>query len=297
VALSATAVEIESQPDCWAQAVEIAPTHAAALPAPGERVAVTGCGTSWFVAMAYASLREKAGQGVTDAFASSEFPVDRDYDRVVVISRSGTTTEVLDLLAALKGRTTTVAITCTLESKVVGLADHVIELPFADEDSVVQTRSATSAIALLRASLGEDLTAAIADAKTALTEPLGNLPEAEQFTFLGLGWTIGLAHEAGLKLREACQLWTESYPSMEYRHGPIAIAEPNRVTWVFGQAPEGLAEDVARTGATFFTNDLDPLAQLVLAHRLATAVAERKGLDPDRPRHLTRSVILSTTNP
>nr|WP_231949836.1 SIS domain-containing protein [Alloactinosynnema sp. L-07] len=296
--MSASVVEIESQPDCWARAVDIAPTHAAALPTPGERVAVTGCGTSWFVAMAYAALREEAGQGVTDAFAASEFPVDRDaYDRVVVISRSGTTTEILDLLSALRGRTTTVAITATVGAPVVGLADHVIELPFADEESVVQTRSATSVVALLRASLGEDLTAAIADAKSALAEPLGALPESDQFTFLGQGWTVGLAHEAGLKLREAAQVWTESYPSMEYRHGPIAIAEPNRVTWVFGQAPKGLADDVAATGATFVTNDLDPLAQLVLAHRLAIAVADRKGLNPDRPRHLTRSVILSPLNP
>jgi len=37
---------------------------------------------------------------------------------------------------------------------------------------------------------------------------------------------------------------------------------------------------------------LDPLAQLVLAQRLAVAMAERRGLDPDRPRHLARSVII-----
>ena len=37
----------------------------------------------------------------------------------------------------------------------------------------------------------------------------------------------------------------------------------------------------------------DPLAELVRAQRLAVAVAEGKGYDPDRPRHLTRSVVLS----
>ncbi|MBC6450695.1 SIS domain-containing protein [Actinokineospora xionganensis] len=294
--MSASAEETSSQPECWIRAADAVAQHQAVLPREGERVAVTGCGTSWFVAMAYASLREGAGHGTTDAFAASEFPVGRtDYDRVIVITRSGTTTEVLTLLEALRGGAKTVAITATEGSPVTKLADHAIELPFIDERSVVQTRSATSVLALLRASLGEDLTKAVADAREALTRPLGDLPAADQVTFLGQGWTVGLAHEAALKLREAAQVWTESYPAMEYRHGPVSIAEPGRLTWVFGPAPEGLPEDVAATGATFVTDDLDPMAQLVLAHRLALAIAERKGLDPDSPRNLTRSVILAAT--
>ena len=64
--------------------------------------------------------------------------------------------------------------------------------------------------------------------------------EAEQFTFLGRGWTCGLAQEAALKMREAAGAWTEAYPAMEYRHGPISIAGPGRVTWMFGDVPEGL---------------------------------------------------------
>ncbi|MGH3859646.1 SIS domain-containing protein [Actinokineospora sp.] len=294
--MSASAEETSSQPECWIRAADAIAEHQAVLPREGERVAVTGCGTSWFVAMAYAALREGAGHGTTDAFAASEFPVGRtDYDRVIVITRSGTTTEVLTLLDALRGRTKTVAITATEGSPVTKSADYAIELPFIDERSVVQTRSATSVLALLRASLGENLTQAVADAREALTRPLGDLPAADQITFLGQGWTIGLAHEAALKLREAAQVWTESYPAMEYRHGPVSIAEPGRLTWMFGPAPEGLPEDVAATGATFVTDDLDPMAQLVLAHRLALAVAERKGLDPDSPRNLTRSVILAAT--
>ncbi len=59
-----------------------------------------GCGTSWFVAQSYAWLREAGGQGRTDAFAASEAFVDRDYDAIVAITRSGTTTEVLELLDA-----------------------------------------------------------------------------------------------------------------------------------------------------------------------------------------------------
>lgn len=94
-------------------------------------------------------------------------------------------------------------------------------------------------------------------------------------------------------MREAALAWTESYPAMEYRHGPISIAAPSTATWMLGDAPVGLAEQVDSTGARWIEGKLDPLAELVRVHRLAVAVAAAKGLDPDQPRNLTRSVILA----
>ncbi|WP_219601673.1 SIS domain-containing protein [Nonomuraea indica] len=286
-----TEAEIASQPDCWRRAVEDVPSGV--LPEPGERVAVVGCGTSWFVAMAYAALREAAGQGETDAFAASEMPAGRRYDHVLALTRSGTTTEVLDLLQRVGGRTT--AITADPETPVMRAAGRVVVLDYADERSVVQTRFATTQLALLRASLGEDLGQAVADAERAVADPLDTaLVEAEQITFLGSGWSVGLAHEAALKMREASRSWTEAYPAMEYRHGPISIAGPGRVTWMFGQAPEGLREQVEATGGAFRQSGLDPMAELVTAQRVSVARAFARGLNPDEPLHLTRSVILSS---
>lgn len=285
-----TRAEIESQPTVWRKAAALAAV-ATGMPVPGERVAVIGCGTSWFMAQSYAALREGAGQGVTDAFTATELPAGREYDRYVTISRSGTTTEIVELLA---GTTVpSVLLTAVAGGPAAVHADHEIVLDFADEESVVQTRFATSALLLLRASLGEDVSAAVTDAEAALAAPLpSSWVDADQITFLGTGWTIGLAHEAALKLRESSQSWTESYPAMEYRHGPIAIAQPGRLTWVFGQAPEGMAAQVAETGAEFVTSALDPMAHLVLLHRLAVERADARGLDADSPRSLTRAVIL-----
>ncbi|WP_159765800.1 SIS domain-containing protein [Streptomyces sp. HM190] len=288
--------ELNSQPECWSRAVADAAAHARSLPAAGERVALVGCGTSYFMAQAAALLRERARQGETDAFAASEFPYGRAYDRVVALTRSGTTTEVLDLLGALRGRMRTTAITADPDTPVMSAADDLVVLDFADERSVVQTRFATTALTLLRAHLGLPVDGAVADARTALEAPL---PEgvvgSDQFTFLGRGWTVGLAHEAALKMREAALAWSEGYPAMEYRHGPISVTTRGTVTWMFGRAPDGLAEQVRGTGATWVAGRLDPLAELVRVQRLAVAVAAARGLDPDRPRHLTRSVILDPT--
>ncbi|MGY5006906.1 SIS domain-containing protein [Streptomyces sp. 900105755] len=286
--------ELNSQPECWTRAAAEATRRAHALPAPGERVAIVGCGTSYFMAQAAAVLRESAGHGETDAFAASEFPHGRSYDRVLALTRSGTTTEVLDLLGELKGCTRTAAITADPGAPVTGAADDLVVLDFADERSVVQTRFATSAFTLLRAHLGLHTDAVAADARTALSTPLPpELVECGQFTFLGRGWTVGLASEAGLKMREASLSWTEAYPAMEYRHGPISITTRATATWMFGPAPAGLAQQVAATGGLWIQGALDPLAELVRAQRLAVAVAAARGLDPDRPRHLTRSVILT----
>jgi len=287
------AAELASQPAVWREVAALAPDFAEVLPQKGERVAVVGCGTSWFIAMSYAVLREQAGLGLTDAFAGSEYPADRQYDRVIAISRSGTTTEIVDLLAQLKGAQTTVLITAVADSPATVDADHVIAMPFADEQSVVQTRFATSALTLLRANLGHDIEDLAVQCERALEIDIDDLLSADQVSFIGRGAAIGLTFEAALKTREAAQFWAESYPAMDYRHGPIAIAQPGRLVWSLGEAPEGLVDDVAATGATWVQHDLDPQAGLVVVHRFAVAKALALGLDPDHPRSLTRSVILA----
>ncbi|MDG4856916.1 SIS domain-containing protein [Streptomyces sp. T-3] len=285
--------ELNSQPECWERAAASAVGHGPVLGTPGERVALVGCGTSYFMAQSVAALRESAGLGETDAYAASEYPVGRTYDRVIALTRSGTTTEVLDLLVRLRGSARTTAITADPHTPVITATDDVVVLDFADEESVVQTRFATTAFTLLRAHLGLHTPQAVADARAALAEALPEgLVECSQFSFLGQGWTNGLAQEAALKMREASLSWTEVYPAMEYRHGPISISTTGTATWMFGTAPEGLAEQVEATGALWIAGTLDPLAELVRAQRLAVAVAAARGLDPDSPRHLTRSVVL-----
>ena len=198
------------------------------------------------------------------------------------------------LLDRLRGTVPTVAITAVPDAPVAWAADDVIDLGFADEESVVQTRFATTELALLRAHLGEDLSTAADAAERVLAAPLpAELLAARQFTFLGAGWTYGLANEAALKLREAASMWTESYPAMEFRHGPVAVTGEGSVVWLLGTSPDGLGEEIAAAGGTAWVGSEEPMAELVRVHKLALALARARGLDPDRPRNLTRSVILT----
>jgi fructoselysine-6-P-deglycase FrlB-like protein len=288
--------EIASQPECWSNAIDLAASlvTSGTLPVPGERVAVVGCGSSLNVARVYARLREIAGHGPTDAYPASEVLTSRHYDHMLFVSRTGTTSEVLAALRHAPAGVVTTSLTADKTASLATETNNSVLLDFADERSVVSSRFITTAIVLLRAHLGEDVgfLPAAAAAELARPEPAG-LAGHEEYTFLGCGWASFVADEAALKLREASQTWAESYPAMEYRHGPISVSDENTVVWAIGDIPESLAADAARTGATVLAPGGDPLTGLIGAQRLAATLAARKGIDPDHPRALSRSVILA----
>ncbi len=286
--------DIASQPGIWTLAAELARAESASLTRHGARLAVIGCGTSYFVAQAIAALREFRGLGESDAFPASEFPADRQYDEVIAISRSGTTTEVVRALEAVPPSCPSLALTGLAGSPVARAASKAVILDFANEKIVVQTRFATAVVAFARTWLGDDLAPVASAVQDAAGEPLPVDPERfEQFVFLGKGWTSGLASEAALKVRESAGVWAESYLAMEYRHGPISATSASTLVWAFGDVDPGVLEATARTGATIRANGDDPLAELVLAQRMAVALALARGRDPNAPRHLTRSVVLN----
>jgi fructoselysine-6-P-deglycase FrlB-like protein len=79
---------------------------------------------------------------------------------------------------------------------------------------------------------------------------------------------------------------------MEFRHGPISLATERSLVWILGSPDPTIADDAASTGAMVRVASFDPMAELILVHRLAIEIAAAKGLDPDHPAHLTRSVVL-----
>ncbi|QNO37695.1 SIS domain-containing protein [Protaetiibacter sp. SSC-01] len=292
--MNITSLEIESQPDIWRRSLDLLDDATRMLTRSGERMLVIGCGTSAFVAESFALLREAAGFGETDAAYASEPRPWRPYDAVLGISRSGTTTEVIDALREVPEGVRKIVVTGVADSPVAELADEVLLLDFADERSVVQTRFPTTFLFLARAAFGDDVSALPDEASEALATGAPQTPEGfDHIVYLGRGWTYGLAQEAALKVREAAQAWAESYPLLDYRHGPLAVAHPGSLVWLLGVRDDDLARDIEATGAQVVQSDADPLVQLALAQQLAVDTAVSRGLDPDKPRHLTRSIVLS----
>ena len=119
---SATAREVASQPDVWRRTLALPDAELAALPAAGEAVLGLGAGTSYYVMDSYARRRQELGAGLTRAAIASELDDQGAYDRVLYLSRSGTTSDVLALHPRFAGRVRTTALSGTPGSPIVEAA-------------------------------------------------------------------------------------------------------------------------------------------------------------------------------
>ncbi|MGB8475188.1 MAG: SIS domain-containing protein [Candidatus Acidiferrum sp.] len=236
------------------------------------------CGSSYYLSQAIAAQWAGLLQTVCTALPASELlfapgeALRRTGARqVVFISRSGKTTEVMRAAELLKGSKTirTLGVTCSESSVLQELCTHTLKLPWADEKSMVMTRSFTSILLLL-----ERLAAKFAgDAR--LASALDGLPEktarwlAENadkiralgarrrfadFVFLGQGAHYWLAQEAALKITEMSSSYAQAYHTLEFRHGPKSIASGETlITFLLSEAAEkeesAMLDEVKKLGA------------------------------------------------
>jgi glucosamine--fructose-6-phosphate aminotransferase (isomerizing) len=133
----------------------------------------------------------------------------------------------------------TIGVTCSENSALEELCTHTLKLPWADEKSMVMTRSFTS-ILLFFERLGAKIAgdAGLAAALEGLPEKtaawlaanadkiraLGTKRRFADFVFLGQGAHYWLAQEAALKLTEMSSSYAQAYHTLEFRHGPKSIA-------------------------------------------------------------------------
>jgi glucosamine--fructose-6-phosphate aminotransferase (isomerizing) len=296
----------------------------------GSRIVITGAGSSYYIAqIAAASMRALCGLPAV-AVPLSEvllrpleiFALDDMANQpIVVVSRSGSTTEALDVVEASQARDQhTLAVTCRPNSPLASLADSMLAVPEADEEAIVMTRSfaaLTSLLMRLGTRLGAPTFSGDLDAIPAawpetapFVERALELASADpsRVVVLGGGAAYGLANEAVLKLTETSQVPASSFHPLEFRHGPISVCEPGMlVVGLLGGPVEAterkVVDEAAGLGATTWLlgpdgpgRDLHHIARLPLMlhalQALALGVAIRRGADPDAPRHLSQVVVL-----
>ncbi|MEZ5094276.1 SIS domain-containing protein [Nocardioides sp.] len=332
-ALSHTEREICSQPEVWRETLDALDVSAAdRLVRDSDDVVVTGCGSTYYLALSAAALLRAAGVRAW-AVPSSELltpaglPVpDQSRATLLAFSRSGTTTETVRAAeqALAAGTGTVAAVTCDPDSTLAELATLGWHAPAAAERSVAQTRSFGS-----MQLIGQALAATVAggplddlrrlpgiaadllDSSRASMADLARDPALSAYFFLGSGPLFGLASEAMLKLKEMSLTSSEAYHTLEFRHGPMSMCGPE--TAVVGLLDPARAvleravfDDIAPFGPRILTvgagaevsvpTDLDPYAAPVLhllpLQLLALERALAKGLDPDSPRHLVAVIRL-----
>ncbi|MFJ8515609.1 SIS domain-containing protein [Lysinibacillus xylanilyticus] len=239
-------------------------------------VLFTGCGTSFYLAIAAARYYQAATGEVAVAVPASELFLHTDTHilsnkkyNIIGISRSGTTSEIIMALEHLNGSDNirTMAVTCNGDTPMAEVANEVIALNDISEKSVVMTQSFSNMLYALqlyaakisqRVELMNQLEKIPALVKTALDngEQLKQVTEdltKKRFIFLGSGAYNGLAKEATLKLKEMTQTECESYSNLEFRHGPISIVDEATVVILFTQKEtkdfdQALIKDIQKLG-------------------------------------------------
>lgn len=242
--------EIMSQPEAWQEALaafdaEERRLHAWLASSAFDAIIVTGCGSTYYLALTAACLLRQAGLNAL-ACPASELLLHRgsvcppgQKALLLSISRSGTTSETVRAQAKFKSDIggPVLTVTCDRGSPLAQNADLAISIDGAQEDSVAQTRSFSSmlvAVQQLAASLG-NRDAALAPSLPAvcrdILEHYGELARSlaendsiDKFFFLGSGALYGIACEAMLKMKEMSLSYSEAYHTLEFRHGPMSMA-------------------------------------------------------------------------
>ncbi len=247
---------------------------------------------------------------------------------LLAFSQSGESPDVVEAVRAYRGLgVLTVALVNRTESPLAQAAEVVLPLHAGEERAVAATKSLLAmlaATAQLLAHLLEE--PRLKEALPALPEALAKalavegsleyLEEAENLFALGRGFAYPVALEAALKLKEVAGLHAEGFSAAEFLHGPQALLEPGFPVLALVQRDEALEgvlatlEGLKAKGAHLLVLSPEPEA-LALAHTplrlpvalppeltplllaqglypLAEALARARGLDPDRPRHLTK---------
>lgn len=336
--------EILSQPQVWVETIRrLQKLDPSGYPniADYDQVVFSGCGSTYYLSRWAARVCESVHGVISRAVPASDlllFPETWWHagkrTLFVTVSRSGETTETIRALEHFQAANLgdVIVVTCHPECHLAQLAQNVIPVPDAQEQSVAQTRSFSTmllaVIWLITRDIPSDLPAVFSEVgqqliteNIALAEQIGRDESIERFFFLGSGPMYGLANEAMLKMKEMSLSYSESFHFHEFRHGPMSMVDGHSL--IIGMVSDSaraqqytlLREMKAMGARTFGLQDMgDPKAKealddqvlfrsgiaeiwrapfyLPILQLMAYERAIHKGLDPDLPNNLKSVVVL-----
>lgn len=306
-----------------------------------KRITFVACGTSHHASLVGKYLFEALLGLPTDVVLASEFEFSEgaiDPDSLLIfISQSGETADTLKALKIANKKAKTLAIVNVLGSTATREADYVIFTRAGPEIGVAATKtyiSQLTCIYLLAACMGKnrellDELQQIPDyMKTVLLleedikEMAAKYKDAQDFFFIGRGFSYPTAMEGALKLKEITYIHGEGYAAGELKHGPLALIDDD--VPVVAVVPPGKShdrtlsnvEEVKARGArviglgseddqvlSYEASDMikfpsqireliSPLLYVVPLQLLSYHMSVQRGIDPDKPKNLAKCVTV-----
>ena len=314
-----------------------------------DNILITACGTSWHSALIGEHMLESLARIPVEVEYASEFryrnPIITDKTLCIVISQSGETADTLAAMREAKSRgARTYGIVNVVGSTIARESDGGIYVHAGPEIGVASTKAFTSqviALLLFTLKLGRLRTLSVVDGRE-IIEEMQRLPQkiqsildrapdiekiaeefkdAQNFLYLGRGYSFPTALEGALKLKEISYIHAEGYPAAEMKHGPIALIDERMPVVfitphdsVFDKVVSNVQEVKARGGRVIAitTRDEDvlngkldyefripetkdmltPVLASVPLQLLAYYIAVKRGANVDQPRNLAKSVTV-----
>ena len=306
-----------------------------------QRICFVACGTSYHASLTGKYLLESLAGIPTDVILASEFKYSantlNDKTLVIFISQSGETADSLKALDVANQTSKTLGIVNVAGSSITRRAQYVIQTQAGPEIGVAATKTYVAQLTAVY------LFAALISKNEELLEELDKVPDfidevlenvdfikqlskrynyADDFFYLGRGYTYPTALEGALKLKEITYIHGEGYAAGELKHGPLALIDEDIPVVVV--IPPGDAykktmsnlEEVKSRGANVLavgsaddeslkakSNDvieinpevkeiIAPLVYVVPLQLIAYYITLEKGHDPDKPKNLAKCVTV-----
>ena len=314
-----------------------------------DNILITACGTSWHSALIGEHMLESLARIPVEVEYASELryrnPIVTERTLCIVISQSGETADTLAAMREAKARgARTYGIVNVVGSTIARESDGGIYVHAGPEIGVASTKAFTSqviALLLFTLKLARLRNLSMVDGKEIIEEMLAlpakiqsildrageieiiaeEFKNAQNFLYLGRGYSFPTALEGALKLKEISYIHAEGYPAAEMKHGPIALIDENMPVLfitphdaVFDKVVSNVQEVKARGGRVIAittrdeevlhgkldyefripeTKDmLTPVLASVPLQLLAYYIAVKRGANVDQPRNLAKSVTV-----
>ncbi|MDD5172279.1 MAG: glutamine--fructose-6-phosphate transaminase (isomerizing) [Candidatus ainarchaeum sp.] len=294
-----------------------------------DRIDIIAAGTSYHAGLLLAYLLQGMGKGA-QAFVASDYPFIAKPDGktlIIGISQSGETADVLQAFRYAQ-KSKKIAIVNTLSSSITRLSDCVVSLNAGPEVGVAATKTFTSTLVIIfKIIYGKEkleglshLVETMLGQENEIKRLAQVLAPKENAFFLGRGKNFPIALEASHKFKEITYIHSEAYPGGELKHGALSLVCDGFPVIVLAPKDEAsqklfgnIKEVKARGGVIFSVTDdpevkresafhidipegtdpaLYPLALIIPLHLLAYHVSVLRGINPDRPRNLAKTVTV-----
>jgi len=292
---------------------------------PNRKTYFLGCGTAYYAAL-FAEYYFRLNGFEAEAIMASEYQkilkLVKPDQLLIVLSQSGETIDIINSVKELtKKKIPIVALTNVLGSSLYRLADYKILLGAGQEVAVASTKAFTAKLAIILNLLGLDsglikAAAALSLDRKKIRTLSQTIKDCDHIFVIGRGISYPIALEAALKIKEVSYIHAEAYAAGELKHGPIALIDKGTPAIVLAPNDETLTDMIssayeikARGGLIIGISPQDnpvfdihlqvpdlkqatAIPMTVIAQLLAYDLAIARGLNPDKPRNLAKSVTV-----